>query len=203
MTAITAPRRASCIEDARSVLLSGVDELRVAVDADLESAAADLAVGPALLTAVAGMTADRLAAHLPAGADSGIQPPGHACAGLLTRRGPRRSSTASSRRPALPAVGPRPITDPVCVSNWYYPIPVNAARCNRSRPLVTCWPVCCATSAWTPGSARCRANTARAGSASTPAVSARSSAPRVGGCGARCCWAAASSSPTQTRSARS
>jgi octanoyl-[GcvH]:protein N-octanoyltransferase len=53
---MTDPRRVSSVEDARAVLLSGVDELRVAVDSDLGSASADLAVGPTLLRTVAGMT---------------------------------------------------------------------------------------------------------------------------------------------------
>lgn len=43
------------MQEARSVLLTGVDELRLAEDADLGSAAADLAVGPTLLRTVAGL----------------------------------------------------------------------------------------------------------------------------------------------------
>lgn len=56
MTVAQAPWRATSVVQARALLLAGVAELRVAVDADLGSAAADLAVGPALLRTVAGST---------------------------------------------------------------------------------------------------------------------------------------------------
>lgn len=54
MNVTAAPVQAGSIETARSTLLRGVDELFVAADSDLGSAAADLAVGPALLRMVAG-----------------------------------------------------------------------------------------------------------------------------------------------------
>jgi octanoyl-[GcvH]:protein N-octanoyltransferase len=48
-----APWQAGSVQAARSTLLGGVDRLFVAADSDLGSAAADLAVGPALLRTVA------------------------------------------------------------------------------------------------------------------------------------------------------
>ncbi len=51
---MVAARSETAAEEALSVLLSGVGNLMVATDSDLGSAAADLAVGPALLRLVAG-----------------------------------------------------------------------------------------------------------------------------------------------------
>jgi octanoyl-[GcvH]:protein N-octanoyltransferase len=53
VNAIAAPGQATSIEAVSSTLLGGVDTLFVAADSDLGSAAADLAVGPALLRVVA------------------------------------------------------------------------------------------------------------------------------------------------------
>jgi lipoate-protein ligase A len=52
VNATAAPWQVTSIEAARGALLGGVEELFVAVDSDLGSAAADLAVGPGLLRAV-------------------------------------------------------------------------------------------------------------------------------------------------------